>query len=32
MLILAYLAKGMVRAWTDYGPSARLAFAEPRWR
>ena len=28
MLILAYLAEGAVRAWSDRGLSAQLAFAE----
>jgi uncharacterized membrane protein len=28
MFILAYLAEGTVRAWTDHGLSARLALAQ----
>jgi uncharacterized membrane protein len=28
LLVLAYLAEGAVRAWTESGPSARLAVAE----
>jgi len=28
MLILAYFAEGVVRAWSDHGLSARLAVAE----
>lgn len=28
MLVLAYVAEGAVRAWSDHGLSAQLAFAE----
>lgn len=28
MLILAYLAEGVVRAWSEHGPSRALAFGE----